>query len=263
MAGDARFFPGAQMRFDRFDVFVIMAIETHRVAGFLQELRHVGLMRVVTGQAVIDSVMGEFRLRLFEEIIVAIPAQRRAGPGHELLVVARVRCVALHAFAVADGLVHIFLFGDISVALHAGCLRRFLQEPFEIRGVRRVAIQAIAGFDRLMFHLAGRQRIIVTGQAKLVAFFDQKIFVRRLMRIVATGALAIFNRLMFHFQTSHEIFVTRETQLPRGQFRLRRHAAIAVALRAFAFTKRLMNDHHRASRLNIRRGRYDAVLLVR
>ena len=170
--------------------------------------------------------------------------------------------MALHAFAVTDRLVHIFLFCDISMALDAGCLRRFLQEPFEIRGVRRVAIQAIAGFNRLMLHLAGRQGIIVTSQAKLVAFFNQEIFVRRLMRIVATGAFTVFDRLMFHFQAGHEILVAGKTQLPRGQFWLRRHAAIAVALNAFALAKRLMNDHYRSS-WNIGRGKRNAVFLVR
>jgi hypothetical protein len=172
------------------------------------------------------------------------------------------RFVAGHAIPVADRLMHIFLFGDVTMAFHAGFLGRFLQEPFEIRGVRRVAIQAIAGFDRLMFHLTGCERIVVADEAKLVPLFDQEILIRRLMRVVAAGAFALFNRLMFHFQAGHEILVACETQLSRGQFRLRRHATIAVALRAFAFTKRLMNYHHGTSR-EIGRWRYSAVLLVR
>jgi len=250
------------MRFDGFDVLVLVAVETHRIAGFFQQLWSVGLMWVVTGKTVIHGVMREFGFGLLEKIIVTLPAQRRASFNDQFLIVAGMRFVAGHAIPITDRLMHIFLFRNVLMAFHADFLRRFLQEPFKIRGMRRVAVQAIAGFDCLMFHFAGCERTVVADQAKLAALFNQEILIRRLMRVVAAGAFAIFHRLMFHLQPSHKILVAGETQLPRWQFRLRRHATIAVALRAFAFAKRLMNHHHRASR-EIWGRRYYAVLLVR
>src|SRR3954462_325799 len=65
---------------------------------------------------------------------------------------------------------------------------------------------------------------------------------------MATGTLAVFNRLMFDFGASHEMFMAAETKLPRRQLDLRRHAAIAMALDAFALGKRRVDYHHRASR---------------
>src|SRR3569833_4582493 len=106
--------------------------------------------------------MREFGLGLREEIVVAFPAQRRASLNDQILIIAGVRFVTGHAIPVTDGLMHIFLFREALMALHAGFLRRFFQKSFEVRGVRRVAIKAITGFNRLMLKLDGSQRIIVT-----------------------------------------------------------------------------------------------------
>lgn len=205
-------------------------------------------MRVMTGETTIDGVVSEFRLRLREEIVVAIPTQRGAGFGDEMLVIARMRLMAGHAIAIADRLMDVFLFGNVGMAFEAGGFRGFAEQAFEIRGVRRVAIEAIAGFDREVFKLVIGERIVVAIQAEFIAGLRQQIFIGRLVRVVTTGALAVFHRLMFEFIAGDKILVAGKAKLPRGHFRLGRHATVAVALGAFALGKRRVNDHLRAFR---------------
>ena len=89
----------AHMRLYRLDIFVLVAIETHRIARFLQQFWHVGLMWIVAGKAVIDCVVGEFGLRRVREIIVAIPAQcmRRSWLRSFLLLLACGLWQAMHS----------------------------------------------------------------------------------------------------------------------------------------------------------------------
>jgi hypothetical protein len=253
VANHAGFVERAQMRFHSFDVLVLVAIKAHRVADLFQQLWHVGLMRVVARGAVFDGIVGELRLGRGEEIIVALPAQRRTGFYHELFIVARVRLVAGHAVAIADWLMHVFLFREVFMTFGAGGFGRLREQALEIRGVRRVAIQAIAGFHGLMLEFVIRQRIVVAIEAKFVAGFDQQIFIRRLMGVVAARTIAVLDGLMLELVARNKILVAGKTELPRGHFWLRRHAAIAVALDALAFRERRVREHYRSSRLGGRR----------
>ena len=235
------------MRFHSFDVLVLVAIKAHRVADLFQQLWHVGLMRVVARGAVFDGIVGELRLGRGEEIIVALPAQRRTGFYYELFIVARVRLVAGHAVAIAHWLMHVFLFREVFMTFGAGGFGRFCQQTLEIRGMRRVAIETGSRFDRLMHIFVIRQRIVVAIEAKFVAGFDQQIFVGRLMGIVATRTIAVLDRLMLELVSRNKILVAGETKLARGHFGLRRHAAIAVALDAFAFGEWRVREQYRSA----------------
>ena len=106
---------------------------------------------------------------------------------------------------------HVFLFRDVLVAFDAGGFGRFGEQALEIRGVRRVTIQAVAGFHGLMLELVVRERIVVAIETKLVAGFDQQIFIQRLVGVVAARAIAVFDGLMFEFVAGNKILVAGET----------------------------------------------------
>ena len=105
-----------------------------------------------------------------------------------------------------------------------------------------MAIQAVATFDRLMLEFAGGQRVVMTGQAKAVAFFDQQKFIGRLVRGMTAGAFAVVRRLVLHLVAVQKIGVTGKTKLTQCQRFPARDRRRIMALLAFTFGERRMND---------------------
>ena len=66
-----------------------------------------------------------------------------------------------------------FLGREIVMTISTGFFDGFFQQPFEIGRVWRMTIQTITRFHRLMLDLAGRQRIVVTGEAQRIARSQQ------------------------------------------------------------------------------------------
>ena len=119
------------------------------------------------------------------------------------------------AIAVIYWLMHIFfLCCQVIMASIAGRLNRLLQEPLIIRGVRRMAIQAITAFDGLVVKFPFLQRVIVAIQAKVVSLFGHELFVGRLMRVMTGQAVSIAHGLMNGFHPCRKIRMAGETKLP-------------------------------------------------
>ena len=141
-----------------------------------------------------------------------------------------------------------FLGREIVVAIRTGFFDGFFQQPFEISRVWRMAIQTITRFHRLMLDLAGRQRIVVTGEAQRIARSQQQFFIEGLMRRMAALAIAFLHWRMLHL-AGHKFFLKF---LMAGKTRFARLALHRLGKRRFvtggaiALGVRRMHDEWRA-----------------
>ena len=228
------------MRFDGDDFFLVVAIGAKQIDIFLEQRFFSRRMRVMAIGAIVHRVVREFGV--LQEIVVAIPAQGRAGFLHEIFILARVRIVAGQTIAIHDRLVNNFFLRDVVVTIGAGVFDRFLEQTFEICRVRRMAIEAIAHFNRFVFEFFSRERIVMARQAKRVALCFQQKLIRRFVRRVAAQTIAVFDRLMLHFHRRHKIFVAFETKLFERNGHFWRHADAAMTLLTIAVGKRLVQN---------------------
>ena len=87
--------------------------------------------------------------------------------------------MAGEAIAIPYGLVDNVLLGEIIMTIAASILDGFFEERFEIRGVGRVAVEAVAGFHGLVLEFETAERVIMAGHAEILAGLDQEIFIFR------------------------------------------------------------------------------------
>ena len=109
-----------------------------------------------------------FNFGLFEEVVMAVEAERFGGFGEEFGVVGGVRSVTFGA-AFRNGCVNDFKVGDrIIMALEAKSLTGFGQHFGQRTAVRFMTGGALAVIGGLVFDFGGGEKILVAGKADLL-----------------------------------------------------------------------------------------------
>ena len=154
---------------------VVVTIPTQCRRGFFHKPLFVGCVGIMAGEtiAVAHGLMHHLGV-LGWNVIVTGGARRLDRFFQKLRNFPSVRRVTFQTIAIADRLMHNFFLGrEIVMTISTGFFDGFFQQPFEIGRVWRMTIQTITRFHRLMLDLAGRQRIVVTGEAQRIARSQQ------------------------------------------------------------------------------------------
>ena len=151
-----------------------VATELQNIFGEQKVFRR--LMRFMATGAILNHIVFEFRF--FQEIIVTIPAKRRAGFLYQTFLVSGVRIVARQAITITNRLVDIFgvLSGNVVMAVGTGFFYGLLEQPFDLAGVRCMALQTVTVAHGLVDKFFPGRQVIVTIRTGVLNGFLQQTF---------------------------------------------------------------------------------------